>query len=110
MRNRSQHKCWPSIPSISNRSDTLETVRCSQNKGKAKEMSPAHLPQPATAFIGRNCELEQIATLLTDPACRLLTLVGPGGIGKTRLALQVATNQQLHFVDGVSFIALTSSD
>ncbi|HET8842407.1 MAG TPA: NB-ARC domain-containing protein, partial [Ktedonobacteraceae bacterium] len=73
-------------------------------------MSPAHLPQPSTAFIGRNCELEQIAALLTDPNCQLLTLVGPGGIGKTRLALQVATNQQLHFVDGVSFIALTSID
>src|SRR5438045_2307332 len=73
-------------------------------------MSPAHLPQPSTAFIGRDRELEQIVGLLTDPTCRLLTLVGSGGIGKTRLALQVTTNQQVHFVDGVSFVALTSID
>ncbi|GHO60558.1 LuxR C-terminal-related transcriptional regulator [Ktedonobacter robiniae] len=73
-------------------------------------MSPAHLPQPSTAFIGRDRELKQIAGLLTDPTCQLLTLVGSGGIGKTRLALQVATSQQVHFVDGVSFVALTSID
>jgi predicted ATPase/DNA-binding CsgD family transcriptional regulator len=73
-------------------------------------MSPAHLPQPSTAFIGRDRELEQIAGLLTDPTCRLLTLVGSGGIGKTRLALQVAISQQVYFVDGVSFVALTSID
>jgi predicted ATPase/tetratricopeptide (TPR) repeat protein len=47
-------------------------------------------PQP-TSFIGRTEEITEITELLTEPACRLLTLVGPGGIGKTRLAIQVAT-------------------
>jgi predicted ATPase/DNA-binding CsgD family transcriptional regulator len=41
-------------------------------------------------FIGRQGELKQISALLSDPACRLLTLVGPGGIGKTRLAIEAA--------------------
>ena len=44
------------------------------------------LPTPATSFIGRAEELAEIATLLADPNCRLVTVLGPGGIGKTRLA------------------------
>src|SRR4051812_6908547 len=48
------------------------------------------LPLQATSFIGRTEELAKIATLLSGSTCRLLTLVGPGGIGKTRLALEVA--------------------
>ena len=53
-------------------------------------MSTAHFPAPTTSFVGRTKELEQIATLLADPGCRLLTIVGPGGIGKTRLAIEAA--------------------
>ncbi len=49
-----------------------------------------NLPAQPTPFIGREAERTQIATYLDDPACRLLTLVGPGGIGKTRLAYQAA--------------------
>jgi predicted ATPase/DNA-binding SARP family transcriptional activator len=53
---------------------------------------PRHnLPPAATPFVGREEELERIAQHLADPACRLLTLLGPGGIGKTRLAVQAAT-------------------
>ncbi|MBI5667391.1 MAG: tetratricopeptide repeat protein [Chloroflexi bacterium] len=48
------------------------------------------LPVQTTPFVGRERELEEISRLLNDPHCRLLTLVGPGGIGKTRLALQAA--------------------
>jgi non-specific serine/threonine protein kinase len=47
-------------------------------------------PQP-TSFIGRTEEIAEITDLLANPACRLLTLLGPGGMGKTRLAIQVAT-------------------
>lgn len=51
---------------------------------------PRPLPVPPTPFIGRETELAHIAELLSDPLCRLLTIVGPGGIGKTRLALETA--------------------
>jgi len=49
----------------------------------------SNLPLESTPFIGRGEEIAEIIKLLADPACRLLTLVGPGGIGKTRLALQL---------------------
>src|SRR5258708_15631638 len=65
------------------------------------------LPQ-STPFIGRTDELAEIAQRLGDPACRLLTLVGPGGIGKTRLALQAAADQLTNYEDGVYFVSLVS--
>jgi predicted ATPase/DNA-binding CsgD family transcriptional regulator/transcriptional regulator with XRE-family HTH domain len=67
---------------------------------------PARLPNPPNMLIGRHAEQTDIKRRLTDPACRLLTLVGPGGIGKTRLALQVATDIADQFPDGVAFVAL----
>jgi predicted ATPase/DNA-binding NarL/FixJ family response regulator len=69
-------------------------------------MAVPGLPLQPTPFVGRVDELAEIAALLVDPACRLLTLVGPGGIGKTRLALQAAADAQSHFADGVCFVAL----
>ncbi|MFZ4656055.1 MAG: tetratricopeptide repeat protein [Caldilineaceae bacterium] len=52
--------------------------------------TPHNLPQPATPFVGRANDLAELAAKLANPACRLLTLVGPGGMGKTRLAIQAA--------------------
>lgn len=72
-----------------------------------------NLPPQITPFIGRSDELSRIAALLNDPACRLLTLTGPGGIGKTRLALEAAQLQQGRFPDGVFLAPLqevSSSD
>ncbi len=63
-----------------------------------------HLPQQRTPFIGRAREIAELQQLLNDPACRLLTLVGSGGIGKTRLALAVA--ETTTFADGVFFVPL----
>jgi len=62
----------------------------------------------STSFIGRSAELAAIARRLADPQCRLLTLLGPGGIGKTRLALAVVADQIATFADGVAFVALAS--
>jgi len=66
------------------------------------------LPVQPTAFIGRSQELDAIARRLADPGCRLLTLLGSGGIGKTRLALAVATSETATYPDGVAFVALAS--
>ena len=53
--------------------------------------TPTHnLPPDPTPFVGREAELAQVAERLADPACRLLTVIGPGGMGKTRLAIQAA--------------------
>ncbi len=59
----------------------------------------AILPLQPTSFIGRAEELADITRLLVDPTCRLLSLIGPGGIGKTRLALEAA--RQLTFPHGI---------
>jgi predicted ATPase/DNA-binding SARP family transcriptional activator len=67
---------------------------------------PIELPAQPTPFIGRRRELDQIAGLLSDPACRLLTLTGPGGVGKTRLAVQAACEAASGFPDGVFFVPL----
>ncbi|MFN8492201.1 MAG: AAA family ATPase [Caldilineaceae bacterium] len=68
---------------------------------------PKHnLPAQATPFVGRTTELAQISALLADSTCRLLTLVGPGGVGKTRLALQAASQFLTHFPDGVYLVEL----
>jgi hypothetical protein len=67
-----------------------------------------NLPASPTGFVGREAELAEIGGLLNGDSCRLLTLTGPGGSGKTRLALQAAAEQVDTFVDGVYFVALAS--
>ncbi len=65
-----------------------------------------NFPLQPTPFIGRIDEVTEIADMLTDPACRLLTLVGAGGIGKTRLSIRVATQDLPDFVYGIFFVPL----
>jgi predicted ATPase/DNA-binding CsgD family transcriptional regulator len=65
-----------------------------------------NLPPQPTSFIGREDEIAEIAVLLDDPSCRLLTLVGPGGSGKTRLGIEVAARKLDEFANGVFIIAL----
>jgi predicted ATPase/DNA-binding SARP family transcriptional activator len=66
----------------------------------------ARLPQPPTPFLGREDELGRAAALLLRADVRVLTLVGPGGVGKTRLALELARRNGGRFRDGVAFVAL----
>ena len=65
-----------------------------------------NFPAQPTPFIGRQAELAEILKRLQNPDCQLLTLVGPGGIGKTRLAIQTAIEQRATFADGLYFISL----
>jgi predicted ATPase/DNA-binding XRE family transcriptional regulator len=66
----------------------------------------SNLPISPTPLIGRERELEQLSQLLRDPQCRMLTLVGPGGIGKTRLAVETAAQVRDFFANDVYFIPL----
>lgn len=65
------------------------------------------LPTPPNPLIGRETELTELAALLEDPGLRLLTLLGPGGTGKTKLAIAVAADLENRFADGVCFVDLT---
>ncbi len=68
----------------------------------------SNLPIPPNPLIDREQELEKINLVLESPQCKLLSLVGRGGIGKTRLAIEAALNQRNLFPDGVFFIPLSS--
>lgn len=69
-----------------------------------------NLPVPTAPFVGRIQELTQIEAQLIRPSCRLLSLVGPGGIGKTRLALNVAETAVGTYLNGVFFVPLAAVD
>ena len=66
------------------------------------------LPFQPTSFVGRGRELTEIGRLLANLAYRLLTLLGLGRIGKTRLASEVAVAHTADFADGVAFVQLAS--
>jgi predicted ATPase/tetratricopeptide (TPR) repeat protein len=68
--------------------------------------TPLRLPGASTPFIGRRPEVEQIKGLIQNPDHRLITLLGPGGTGKTRLAIQVASELIDTFPDGLAFVSL----
>ena len=69
----------------------------------------ARPPVPLTSLIGRAREASSVCALLLRPDTRLVTLIGPGGVGKTRLALQVAVDLLDHFPDGVAWAPLAAS-
>jgi predicted ATPase/DNA-binding SARP family transcriptional activator len=65
-----------------------------------------NFPSPTHAFIGRVAVLNELSTLFESPDTRIISLVGPGGVGKTSLAIQFATHIANHFSDGAFFISL----
>ena len=79
--------------------------------GSALHQRPATpLPKATTRFIGREAELAELAELIDRPECRLVTLVGLGGSGKTRLALELARRRQRQFAGGAMFLPLVEAD
>ena len=71
-----------------------------------KSLDRTNLPVPATPFLGREQELSEVVELLSRDETRLLTLTGPGGTGKTRLALQAAAEASDSFPDGIWWVPL----
>jgi predicted ATPase/DNA-binding XRE family transcriptional regulator len=88
------------------RAALLAAARSAPAKSSGTRLRLAALPAPLTRLIGRERELETLETLLRDDTVRLLTLTGPGGSGKTRLAIAVAGSLDNTFVDGVAFVDL----
>ena len=88
-----------------------ETIKHLISEGDLESLSQQilpknNLPHLQTSFIGREEECTQVLNLLKDESCRLVTLFGPGGVGKTRLSVQVARKALNLFTDGVFFIPL----
>ncbi|HXM57951.1 MAG TPA: LuxR C-terminal-related transcriptional regulator [Candidatus Dormibacteraeota bacterium] len=92
--NRTQIATW-----VARRAAGLEDA------GDARPPAPNNLPAPVTSFVGRHGELQEVRGLLR--ATRLLSLVGPGGCGKTRLALEVAAGLLRHYAAGAWFVDLS---
>src|SRR5690242_9438575 len=86
----------------------IQGLSCDFPLLKTVEAGMKNLPAPRTSFVGRESELEAIERMLEDPGCRLLTLVGPGGAGKTRLALEAAGRRVDRYPHGVHFVPLAS--
>lgn len=87
-----------------------EALQREAGAGPAPSSSMRGFPLTLTPLIGRATESAHIVARLLDPDCRLLTLTGPGGIGKTRLALHAAQTlaSRSRFVDGIVFVSVES--
>ena len=82
--------------------------RLTERPIKQVQARPTNLPVQRTALVGRKKEVAAVKELLLRQDVRLVTVTGPGGIGKTRLAVQAASELVEHFPDGTHFVALAS--
>src|SRR4029450_12346536 len=86
----------------------LGSARAPGRETAAEELGGALLPQPLTGLLGRDGDVETLRRWLADPDARLITLVGPGGVGKTRLALELAHALASSGISRVVFVSLAA--
>jgi predicted ATPase len=85
----------------------LATLLAERFSGPARDGLPSSIPAPVTALVGRDTDVEEVARMLTAADRRLVVLTGPGGVGKTRLALAVAERTRREWPDGAAFVDLS---
>jgi predicted ATPase/DNA-binding XRE family transcriptional regulator len=86
----------------------LESARSPAQTTAVDELIGASLPVPLTVLLGRDTDVRTLRQWLADPAARLITLIGPGGVGKTRLALELARAIENESVTRVVFVPLAA--
>jgi predicted ATPase/DNA-binding XRE family transcriptional regulator len=86
----------------------LKSARAPARAAVPDEAGGGSLPLPPTALLGRDAEMEKLRQWLSDPASRLITLIGPGGVGKTRLALELARATAEEDTVRVVFVSLAA--
>ena len=100
---------------VSNRKDAVTQAQALGlfaigSKTETTQPVPHNLPAQPTPFIGRNHDIDSLVTLLQKPDCRLLTILGPGGMGKTRLAIELTKQSAVDFAAGAVFVDLQAVD
>ena len=97
------HACQPTPPPLST---PAPSTRSEALRSMARAEPIWKVPTPFTPLVGREQDVEALCALLWRPQVRLITLVGTGGVGKTRLSIEVATRVRERFADGVCFVPL----
>lgn len=89
---------------------SVETMALYDRLRLAQQAARHNLPTDTTSFIGRTDELAELQRRLAHPTCRLLTLTGPGGVGKSRLAQQAATTHAEVLINGAWYVSLSAAN
>lgn len=88
--------------------DQVDDSSAVQHRDERPAPARVHVPAQSTPFVGRAGEIRSVIAILGEPDCRLLTILGPGGMGKTRLAIAVAEELAPEYPDGVWFVSLAA--